>query len=66
MAAPKKLKVTGEIIVNTPRDRDGSFRPLLIKKGQTRFCRWMSKFSVSMRGYEHMRYCGRLSGDVRR
>jgi putative transposase len=37
-STPKKLKGDhGEIIVNTPRDRDGSFEPLLIKKGQTRF-----------------------------
>lgn len=37
-STPKKLKGDhGEIIINTPRDRDGSFEPLLIKKGQTRF-----------------------------
>ena len=37
-STPKTLKGNhGEIIINTPRDRDGSFEPLLVAKGQTRF-----------------------------
>jgi transposase-like protein len=33
----KKLKGDhGEIIIDTPRDRDGSFEPQLVRKGQTR------------------------------
>ncbi len=35
--APKTLKGDhGEIDLQTPRDRNGSFEPQLIKKGQTR------------------------------
>ena len=34
----KTLKTTdGEIEISTPRDRNGSFEPLLVRKGQTRF-----------------------------
>lgn len=44
-STPKKLKGDhGEIIVNTPRDRDGSFEPLLIKKAKRVLRIWMSKF----------------------
>ena len=34
----KTLKTTdGEIVIDTPRDRTGTFEPLLVRKGQTRF-----------------------------
>lgn len=34
----KTLKTTdGEVEIDTPRDRDGSFEPALVRKGQTRF-----------------------------
>ena len=36
--SPKTLKTEdGEFELNTPRDREGSFEPLLVKKHQTRF-----------------------------
>ena len=35
--SPKTLKgVHGEITINTPRDRDASFEPHIVRKGQTR------------------------------
>lgn len=35
--SPKTLKGDhGEVVINTPRDRDGSFEPALVAKGQTR------------------------------
>lgn len=37
-AMPKTLKGDfGEVEIRTPRDRQGSFEPLLVRKGQTRF-----------------------------
>ncbi len=34
---PKRLKSQhGEVEIHTPRDRDGSFEPQFLKKGQTR------------------------------
>ena len=34
----KTLKTdSGEITINIPRDRNGEFEPMLVKKGQTRF-----------------------------
>jgi transposase-like protein len=36
-STPKTLKGNhGEIVINTPRDRDASFEPLFVAKGQTR------------------------------
>ena len=31
----------GEIEILTPRDRDGSFEPMLVKKGQNRLTQWL-------------------------
>lgn len=34
----KTVKTTdGEMVISTPRDREGSFEPVLLRKGQTRF-----------------------------
>jgi len=34
----------GEIELTTPRDRNGSFEPQRVKKGQRRLTQWMTKY----------------------
>ncbi len=38
----------GEIELKTPRDREGTFEPQLIKSTRRASCRWTARFCLSM------------------
>ncbi len=56
----------GEIELNTPRDRENTFEPQLIKKNQTRIThRWTARFCVPVRQrHDHPRNRRHLQRDV--
>ena len=57
----------GEMAIETPRDRNGSFEPQIMKKHQTRFDGFDDKIlSMYARGHDHAGDPGASAGDVRR
>ena len=65
-ATTKTLKGDfGEVALETPRDRNGSYEPKIIGKGQTRFTRLRRQDCVDVRArHEHARDPGPPGGDL--
>ena len=65
-ATTKTLKGDfGEMPLETPRDRNGSYEPKIIGKGQTRFTGFDDKIHVDVRaGHEHARDPGAPGRDL--
>ena len=66
-STPKRLITeSGEVAVNTPRDRDGSFEPKIVKKRQRRFEGFDDKILALYAREVDPGYLGSPAGDRRR
>jgi len=54
----------GEMPLETPRDRNGSYEPKIIGKGQTRFSVLTTRSFDVRAGHEHARDSGAPGGDL--
>ena len=56
-SAKRRLGDHGEIELQTPRDRNATFEPQLVKKGQTRITGMDANSQPLRQRTEHTRYC---------